>query len=576
MSVATLPPLSLLASSLSPSPVVPVDHSYWANCPAVRPNYDLAFFGLPLEILQYIASFLPFHDLVKVFKSLPRIHRPVFQQQLDHSLALMMLTLEIKQIHGKSLHPMAVSYTAATVLQTRWRATSFDLEGMRVEFQLEEKLGLEMAERRRQELALNPTSEKQGAGSQVTSEADGSSIQHCSFQENIENIIWKSRRRRISATRRAAAGFAMTPADESDMDFPDSNYFHCNRSSSSPILASATVSFEAHRNVPAPWIAQRVERLGLRAIAPPRIPNASSALTLTTDSSRTQSARERIAAFQQNRVLLRSLAKMKGRQESGQARFLPAIVSLDTRDLGQKRVKAVITRSSFSNPQEDVQESNLLSSSMATTKAEEPPTMVRRRHSWHMLGDMAGSLSSVSREREQGESGLSTVFRRFLKRSSWSSAGSTRPSTFPSSTLESTGGEDAVHPQKGSRSADWTSIISGVANSMSLSFRRNSQLNPSDGACNAPSALNNKEGARMVVKTYNAKFNNQFHEHNHEKSSKEGCAEVAFCNGQDSKELFELTYDVRHEYLLSTKLEGERVIRPIHFACSLDFFIQDV
>jgi hypothetical protein len=41
------------------------------------------------------------------------------------------------------------------------------------------------------------------------------------------------------------------------------------------------------------------------------------------------------------------------------------------------------------------------------------------------------------------------------------------------------------------------------------------------------------------------------------------------------QKLFEFSYGVRHNYLHSHRLEGERVIRPMRFACSLDFFIQD-
>jgi hypothetical protein len=45
-------------------------------------------------------------------------------------------------------------------------------------------------------------------------------------------------------------------------------------------------------------------------------------------------------------------------------------------------------------------------------------------------------------------------------------------------------------------------------------------------------------------------------------------------DNEERRQQFEFTYDVRHNYLLSGRLEGERVIRPIRFSCTLDFFAQ--
>ncbi|KAF9104506.1 erv26 super protein, partial [Mortierella sp. AM989] len=534
---------------------VPTNHTRWAGFARAAPNYDLPFYGLPLEILQHIMTFLPFHDLVKVYRSLPRIHRPIFQQQLDHSLALMMLTLEIKQDHDKSIHPMAVSYDTVTMFQTHWRAMSFDMERMRVEFQLEEKLGLEMAERRRQELGIKPT---------ISSiKSNGSSTHQSAFPEDIENIIWKSRRRKIVAKRRATAGFPMTPTDRSEIDISDSNYFHCNQSSPSPTLASATVSFKAHRNIPASWIALRMEHLGHRIITPLRDP----VTIVESDSPRIQSARERIAAFQQNRVLLRSLSKMNGQQESSQVQFMPTIVGLDVSELGRKKAVATVIKSSRPDPRENVHRSNALSSNMVPRKVNGPSTVVQRRHSWHMLGGMAGSSSS---ERVESESGFSTVFRSLLKRPSWSSTRSTMwPLILPSSHPESTSCQSTGHPIEKSRSAEWTAFISGIASSISLPFRRHSESSLNGGSCFTPVDMNkerfshkNQKLSKVAVKTYRSKsksMNSQLYDN-------ETLSGIENCTGQDLEGLFEFTYDVRHDYVLSGQMEGERVVIALHLS----------
>jgi hypothetical protein len=110
----------------------------------------VAFHGLPPEILHHIGTLLPFHDLVKVYTSLPRLHRPNFQQLLDHSLALMLLTLEIRQDLPELMDLMTL-FTSAAVMHSEWRVTDFDMERMTVEFELEEKLGLRMAQKRARE-----------------------------------------------------------------------------------------------------------------------------------------------------------------------------------------------------------------------------------------------------------------------------------------------------------------------------------------------------------------------------------------------------------------------------------------
>ncbi|KAF8975568.1 hypothetical protein BGZ46_009021 [Entomortierella lignicola] len=543
MSVATLNPL-LLASPLSQPKLgyVP-DYSHWPNYPLMSPNYDSPFYGLPLEILQHIASFLPFHALVKVYKCLPKIHRPIFQQQLDHALALMMLTLDIKQEHDKSIHSLTTSYSSEKVLHTRWRVTNFDLENMRVEFQLEEKLGLMMAERRRQELALqqatytsSPSSLANGIES-VAFVSTGISTEQCALQENIENFIWRSRSKRECAKKRAAAGYSTTLVDESDASFPDSNYFHCNRSGSSPALTSATVSFEAHRNVPAPWISQRVEHPG-RANS---LVDSNAFLTTTSNSksAQVQRAQERIAAFQQNRVLLRSLARMGGRQGSGLVQFLPTTISLDTRELGQKKAKAILTKPTLIRPILDANGSAIPSSSSSssscsssTLKVEEQPSEWRR-HSWHMSGDSAVSFHSGFK---QENAKLSTVFKRLLKRSSWNSVG---PATLNNS--ESTDYKDMTRSMDGFRSTDWTSIISGMASSISLPFRRGSQPSSSGG----DETKNAQRKDRIVVKTCSTEL-----------KSKDGNTEEeeACYESEDSKELFEFTYDIRHDYVISDQM----------------------
>ncbi|KAG0347455.1 hypothetical protein BG004_007695 [Podila humilis] len=162
----------------------------------------LPFHGLPPEMVQYIARFFSFRTLVLVYKSFPGVHRPILQQMLDHSLALMILTLEIRQFqdveylvpvhhnrdratqnHNNNNNnnnnnntiapPLPGAYTISaqaqasmeeettTTLSTQWRATEFDLDQWTVKFQLEEKLGLEVEAKRRQLLRLQQQQQPQ-------------------------------------------------------------------------------------------------------------------------------------------------------------------------------------------------------------------------------------------------------------------------------------------------------------------------------------------------------------------------------------------------------------------------------
>ncbi|KAG0230884.1 hypothetical protein BGW42_000606 [Actinomortierella wolfii] len=55
------------------------------------------FHGLPTELVQHIASFLPFEDLVRLYKSFPVQYRDILQSMIDQVFALMVLQLEIHQ-----------------------------------------------------------------------------------------------------------------------------------------------------------------------------------------------------------------------------------------------------------------------------------------------------------------------------------------------------------------------------------------------------------------------------------------------------------------------------------------------
>ncbi|KAG0261986.1 hypothetical protein DFQ27_002663 [Actinomortierella ambigua] len=67
-----------------------------------RPPTLKAFHGLPSELIQHIASFLSFEDLLRLYKSLPHVHRPVVQVMVDQVIALMVLQLEIYQARSSS------------------------------------------------------------------------------------------------------------------------------------------------------------------------------------------------------------------------------------------------------------------------------------------------------------------------------------------------------------------------------------------------------------------------------------------------------------------------------------------
>jgi hypothetical protein len=151
---------------------------------------------------------------------------------------------------------------------------------------------------------------------------------------DIETPIWESRRR-AAASRRNSHDSATTPPTAMDPFSSilwDSNFFHCTRLSLPPVPASAQISFKAHRNMSAPWVVQRECLL-------------DPFLSVLSSSPVHRNAHERVLAFHQNRMLLRTLSNMKSRNESSQVQFLPEIVELDARELGQRKACGTSRRS---------------------------------------------------------------------------------------------------------------------------------------------------------------------------------------------------------------------------------------
>ncbi|KAF8943652.1 hypothetical protein BGZ47_005197 [Haplosporangium gracile] len=472
----------------------------------------MPFYGLPLEILQHIASFLPFHDLVRLYTCLPKIHRPIFQLLLDHSLALMMLTLEIRQLSDEqpatrdsffvSLNNNPNGVGAARKLQTHWRVTDFDLDRMKVEFQLEEKLGLEMAERRRWEIEYQIQQQLQQQQQQKGREGEplalareqleGSRRGQRQGEEDIENLIWRTRTGDKSSSSSTSSLTGAGSQQRYDSEVSDSNFFHCNGSSHTPTLGSATVSFKAQRNMPAPWISQHFDFAAKSSPA-----SASSSVSYSTASSSSSAsssvtppvvetpavirARERVAAYQQNRLLLRALAKMRSCEESSKLQFLPVTVKLETEELGQKKVEAELVDGTGDG--------------------------VRRRTTGHGKVSVASDLAAAAKA-------------------------ATSPTLVP-------------------KRRSFSNMVAG--------YRRGKTHPSSDSTATSPSAVDKGKGKATTITGPTPSSSQEQKQEEQERRQK----------------LFEFSYSVRHNYLHSHRLEGERVIRPMRFACSLDFFIQD-
>ncbi|KAF9572760.1 hypothetical protein EC968_009488 [Mortierella alpina] len=553
-----------------------------------------AFHGLPLEIIHHIALFLPFHDLVKVFKSLPAIHRPVFQQQLDRSLALLMLTLEFQQnppdvftFRPASNNPWESALAPeSTILQTHWRVTEFDSERMWMVFELEEKLGLEAAERRRseilhQQMLLRESSSSIHEQSQYTWEpaiqgfhdptSDPTLIDSSSSrsetprfkrprepEEDLETRIWRARRNMTASGRTSPEPFQATDGTDVE-DLPDSNFFFCNGSPTAPAVRSATVSFKAHRNIPAPWLSNCCSSFPAQEEA------SVGPCPAAQESAWTVRAHERIAAFQQNRVLVRSLAKLKSLEDSQKAQFLPTAIELDTRELGLKKVEAIVLDQTLpADPDHGQRRPHSASSRRATAAAS--AARKSRRHSWHQLS-LTEDTTSVTPtvNDEQCTKGFSTVLKRILKAPSWSDSLSILSHTEQQQQQQTRWSID------GSGATDWSTILSDMA----LSMYRSSVQIGHQGSHTRESCV--------IVRTVPAP-ENEFSMHygpiehvDHEKERRdfEQGAMLSQGLGVKERQLFELTYDIRHNYLHTSRLEGERVVRPIRFACSLDFFLHD-
>ncbi|KAF9099289.1 hypothetical protein BGX23_003144 [Mortierella sp. AD031] len=635
----------------------------------------MPFYGLPPELLQHIASFLPFHGLVRLYTSLPKIHRPIFQLLLDHSLALMMLTLEIRQLSDEQPPARDSLFVtpnnnyngigAARKLQTHWRVTDFDLDRLRVEFQLEEKLGLEMAERRRQEIEYQIHQHHQHQFEHQRSTLMGQQLDSSSSrgQEDIENLIWRNRGSMSSSSSvNSIPGLDRHQSLETEVS--DSNFFHCNGSSHSPTLKSATVSFKAQRNMPASWISQPVDSVDSSGASTPSATSAtassssSSVSAPVAESPGVTRARERVAAYQQNRLLLRALAKMRSREESSKLQFLPVAVELETEELGQKKVEAELVEPSKHGVHRRPS-SGPGGRSYVTTGGHGGSGAVKlgRRHSFQALGSTERSSTRalpspppsashysplepfLSFGSDLSSNGLTKALKRILRRSSWNGNSARSHATFSAIPLTTTGcsacdlhyqqrQQHQQHQQRRSMDSlrtavDWSSVFHSVASSMHRTSshpiaRTTTATTGGEGSYQCPHKktvllTTSKQQDPAVTKpivssTPVAKrrsFSNMVSGYRRGKTPAEsdggkrvlsgsgvvdkgkGKMTAAKATGsgrlqeqqqqeqEQPQKLFEFSYGVRHNYLHSHRLEGERVIRPMRFACSLDFFIQD-
>ncbi|KAG0088363.1 hypothetical protein BGZ92_006268 [Podila epicladia] len=580
------------------------------------------FHGLPPEIIQHIASFMSFRTLVLVYKSFPMIHRPLLQQMLDHSLALMMLTLEIHQQQDIELLPGAVHSLApaqsseVTTLTTEWRATNCDLAQWTVEFQLEEKLGLQMAAKRRHEILQQqefpqsssvPSSPSPNSGLCSPGSSNPPQKRAHMTPEDIEYMIWKARSRPRTSSEGAAGsvGYGAGASEEEVMqsllmeDTPqeafDNNFFHCNGSDYPPSLASASVSFKANRNSPAPWVTQRIE------LGPHSSSDSESSLS-RPESPKTICALERIAAFQQNRVLQRSLTKMACRNELSKTELLPMPVVLETSDLGQKRVEAYLLpprplsisehesrRSSQEMPSSSPPSS--FSGSAVSLSFFNQPTVPSisssraRRHSWHVTEPDA----CASNRRTTIAATIKSLFK--ASPSSSSSFLSDRRISRSRSLIDLENNNCSCPIGRGAtlthKTNFWASMISGKASSSS----RSSLITDWSGNEHCPVHGHVGSGRRTVHITSKSdpsialvdgwglgikrkRSLPGFQEGEDKKPAEEREEEATSKTSRQC--LFEFQYGVRHNYMQTSRLEGERVVRPTLFSCSLDFFVDDV
>ncbi|KAG0066917.1 hypothetical protein BGZ89_006748 [Linnemannia elongata] len=583
---------------------------------------------------------------------------------------------------------------AARKLQTHWRVTDFDLEKMRVEFQLEEKLGLEMAERRRWEVEYQTQQQllQQGRKKEQseTTRLGLQGLGQGEEEEDIENLIWRTRTGGISSSSSTSSltGVLGTGARGGAG----------SQQSHTPTLGSATVSFKAQRNMPAPWISQHFDFADHSTLkSPPASASASSSTSSApTETTAVIRARERVAAYQQNRLLLRALAKMRSCEESSKPQFLPVAVELETEELGQKKVEAElldgITAGVRRRTYSGYGKVSVVSASVGQG------AKLGRRHSWQALRPPAdrvyGTGSGVGVSSAQhphqhhhhhstlepllnfgndlSSSGWTKALKRILKRTSWNGNGSPRsrahtaPPISTTSAVSSTSttgcsvcdpqhyqyhhhhNQQQQQPQRRSmdslRTVDWTSVFHSVTSSMHRSSsssasshsattatsttsgeacqcqRRKAVLlttsKQQDHSTAAPVAAAAIATTSTTLVAKRRSFSNVVAGYRKGKTSPSSSSDRSTAASstvdkgkgkgkskaitlgltpspsspsssssseqeqdrqteESHQKLFEFSYGVRHNYLHSHRLEGERVIRPMRFACSLDFFIQD-
>ncbi|KAG0071511.1 hypothetical protein BGZ90_012226 [Linnemannia elongata] len=561
---------------------------------------------------------------------------------------------------------------------------------MRVEFQLEEKLGLEMAERRRWEVEYQIQQQllQQGRKKEQleTTRLGLQGLGQGEGEEDIESLIWRTRTGGMSSSSSTSSltGVLGTGVRGGAG----------TQQSHTPTLGSATVSFKAQRNMPAPWISQHFDFADHSVLTSSLASASASSSTSSTPTETTAviRARERVAAYQQNRLLLRALAKMRSCEESSKPQFLPVAVELETEELGQKKVEAElldgITAGVRRRTYSGCGKVSVVSASVGQG------AKLGRRHSWQALrsptdrvyGTGSGvGVSSAQHPHQHhhhhsalepllnfgndlSSSGWTKALKRILKRTSWNGNGSPRsrahtaPPISTTSAVSSTSttgcsvcdpqhyqyhhhhNQQQQQPQRRSmdslRTVDWSSVFYSVTSSMHRSSSSSASSHSattatsttSGGVCQcqhrkavllttskqqdhstaAPVAAKATTSTTLVAKRRS--FSNVVAGYRKGKTSPSSSSDSstaasstvdkgkgkgkskAINSGptpspyssssssekeeerqaeESHQKLFEFSYGVRHNYLHSHRLEGERVIRPMRFACSLDFFIQD-
>jgi len=272
------------------------------------------------------------------------------------------------------------------------------------------------------------------------------------------------------------------------------------------------------------------------------------------------------------------------RNDVSRTEFLPLPVELETGDLGQKQVEAFLLPHrpmSISEHESRRSSQELPSSSSVSLSLSNQTSSRARRHSWHVTEPSEAPFTSR-------HTSIASTIKKLFKASSSLSSSDGRASRRRSS-LDLDNNHCSCPIVGYSKINFWLSMISSKASSSSSSSRSLTNWSNSEDCLvhgnfgcrrtvhitSTPALAKDRWGLGIKRKRSLLGYHTIEDKKPEEGEEEERHQDKETCKTAIRPSLFEFQYGVRHNYMQTSRLEGERVVRPTLFSCSLDFFMDE-